>query len=109
MLRGSLLALVALILMAMTSAAQEQERKLGVVATAHLDTQWRWTIQNTIDEYMRQILTEKQHIIDTVVDGKLISIARDKSFFKEFVQLVQHNYSKDIGKYNEVDDIEIEG
>ncbi len=25
---------------------------LNVVATAHLDTQWRWTIQNTINEYV---------------------------------------------------------
>ena len=26
--------------------------KLYIVATAHLDTQWRWTIQKTIDEYI---------------------------------------------------------
>jgi alpha-mannosidase len=28
------------------------KRDLYVVATAHLDTQWRWTIQNTINEYV---------------------------------------------------------
>jgi SNF2 family DNA or RNA helicase len=65
--------------------------------------------ENTIDEYMRGILTEKQQVIDTVVDGKLITVARDKSFFKEFVQVLQQNYSKDMKKYEDVDDIEIEG
>lgn len=61
--------------------------------------------ENTMDEYMRGILVEKQKIIDTVVDGKLLSIARDKSFFKEFVALVSKNYSKDVGKYTDVEDI----
>ena len=27
----------------------QKRRNLNVVATAHLDTQWRWTIQNTIN------------------------------------------------------------
>ena len=30
----------------------QKRRNLNVVATAHLDTQWRWTIQNTINEYV---------------------------------------------------------
>jgi alpha-mannosidase len=30
----------------------QKKRNLNVVATAHLDTQWRWTIQNTINEYV---------------------------------------------------------
>ena len=29
-----------------------QQRKLYVVGASHLDTQWRWTIQNTIDEFV---------------------------------------------------------
>ena len=37
-------------LMAQTAApAAQPKRTLGVVATAHLDTQWRWTIRNTIN------------------------------------------------------------
>jgi len=28
------------------------KKNLNVVATAHLDTQWRWTIQNTINEFV---------------------------------------------------------
>lgn len=52
--------------------------------------------ENTIDEYMRNILVEKQKIIDTVVDGKLVSIARDKSFYKEFVQKLTLDYYKNL-------------
>jgi alpha-mannosidase len=33
-------------------AGGQKKRNLNVVATAHLDTQWRWTIQNTINEYV---------------------------------------------------------
>ena len=41
--------------------------------------------EETIDEYMREILNEKQLIIDKIVDGKIVTEARDKSFFKEFL------------------------
>ncbi|HVP07163.1 MAG TPA: hypothetical protein VMS71_04905, partial [Candidatus Acidoferrum sp.] len=33
-------------------STKPRKQTLGVVATAHLDTQWRWTIQNTINEYV---------------------------------------------------------
>ena len=29
-----------------------QTRTLHVIASSHLDTQWQWTIQNTINEYI---------------------------------------------------------
>ncbi len=35
---------------------KEQEPALYVTATAHLDTQWLWTIQTTIDEYIPNTL-----------------------------------------------------
>jgi len=35
---------------------------------------------------MRALLDEKQKIIDTVADGKLVSSVRSRSTFKEFVQ-----------------------
>ncbi|MEW6052091.1 MAG: glycoside hydrolase family 38 C-terminal domain-containing protein [Candidatus Zixiibacteriota bacterium] len=31
---------------------EEKAKKLYVVGTSHLDTQWRWTIQNSINEYI---------------------------------------------------------
>jgi len=33
-------------------------RELDVVATSHLDTQWRWTIRQTIDEYIPNTLRD---------------------------------------------------
>jgi SWI/SNF-related matrix-associated actin-dependent regulator of chromatin subfamily A-like protein 1 len=40
----------------------------------------------TIDEYMRDILKEKQEIADIIVDGALVTPERQKSVFKEFVK-----------------------
>jgi SWI/SNF-related matrix-associated actin-dependent regulator 1 of chromatin subfamily A len=40
---------------------------------------------NTIDEYMRDILKEKQQVADLIVDGALITPESNKSFFKEFI------------------------
>lgn len=34
----------------------QPDRRLFVVGTAHLDTQWLWTIQNTINEYLPDTL-----------------------------------------------------
>ncbi|HPM37755.1 MAG TPA: glycoside hydrolase family 38 C-terminal domain-containing protein [candidate division Zixibacteria bacterium] len=34
------------------AAPPEQRPTLQVIGTAHLDTQWRWTIRNSIDEYI---------------------------------------------------------
>lgn len=53
--------------------------------------------ENTLDEYMRQILEEKMKIIDTVVDGKLLEAGQaNKSFFREFVRTIQNNYTKEM-------------
>lgn len=50
-------ALTAICLICMAAQSQAQtsgarKKTLYVVGTAHLDTQWRWTIQNTINEYV---------------------------------------------------------
>ncbi len=37
---------------------------LGVVATAHLDTQWRWTIRNTINEFIPATLNDNFKLLD---------------------------------------------
>jgi alpha-mannosidase len=43
-------------------------RRLGVVATAHLDTQWRWTIKNTIEEYIPNTLHDNFKLFDVYPD-----------------------------------------
>lgn len=49
--------------------------------------------EDTVDAYMREVLTEKQKIIDTVVDGKMVSLARTKSIFKEVVKRMSKAHS----------------
>jgi len=51
--------------------------------------------EHTIDEYMRQILLEKQDVIDKVVDGKLVSGTRSKNVFREFVRRITQDRFKD--------------
>jgi SNF2 family DNA or RNA helicase len=43
---------------------------------------------DTIDEYMRDILKEKQAVADIIVDGSVITPERNKSIFKEFVKRI---------------------
>ncbi len=38
--------------------------RLDVVATAHLDTQWRWTIKETVDEYLRRTLEDNFTLLE---------------------------------------------
>lgn len=41
---------------------------------------------DTIDEYMRDILKEKQKVADIIVDGGLVTPETSKSYFKEFIK-----------------------
>ena len=47
---------------------------------------------DTIDEYMREILTQKQYVIDHITDGETISEARNRSIFKEFIAKLTKEY-----------------
>ncbi len=58
---------------------------------------------DTIDEYMRDILKEKQQVADLVVDGALVTPERSKSYFKEFVSKISQVYKEDISTKN-IDD-----
>jgi SWI/SNF-related matrix-associated actin-dependent regulator 1 of chromatin subfamily A len=55
---------------------------------------------DTIDEYMRDILKEKQQVADLVVDGALVTPERSKSYFKEFVSKINSVYNQDISTKN---------
>ena len=50
---------------------------------------------DTIDEDMRELLDEKQKVVDTVADGKLLSLERERSTFKEFVQRLSAKHGED--------------
>lgn len=42
--------------------------------------------EDTIDQTMRDILSEKQKIIDAVVEGRQLTLDPEKSFFKQFIK-----------------------
>ncbi len=48
----------------------------------------------TTDEYMRDILKEKQAVADMIVDGALVTPERQKSYFKEFVRRINSAYKE---------------
>jgi SWI/SNF-related matrix-associated actin-dependent regulator 1 of chromatin subfamily A len=51
--------------------------------------------KDTIDEDMKDLLAEKQKVIDVVADGDLISAARSRSTFKEFVKRLTSKHGQD--------------
>ena len=68
MLGGALTATVP-VLASPAGQAKEQAKpqpKVYAVADAHLDTQWNWTVQTTIREYLWNTIS----IRDTFVKGK---------------------------------------
>jgi len=48
----------------------------------------------TMDEYMRDILKEKQEVADIIVDGAIVTPEKQKSYFKEFVRRLSTDYNE---------------
>lgn len=63
-----LLLTLTLLVCALPLSAAEDAAKVYVVATSHLDTQWRWTIQTTIDEYLRDTLEDNFALLEKYPD-----------------------------------------
>lgn len=57
----------------------------------------------TIDEYMRDLLKEKQEVADMIVDGALVTPDRNKSMFKEFVRRINTAYTEEFDIENVVE------
>jgi len=49
----------------LSQASGDHERVLYVVATVHLDTQWRWTIQDTIRDFLPATLKQNFSLLDS--------------------------------------------
>ena len=47
-----------------------------------------------MDEYMRDILKEKQEVADIIVDGALVTPEKQRSYFKEFVRRLSTDYNE---------------
>ncbi len=60
--------LLTLVMLSSLAALADQPGKVYTVATSHLDTQWRWTIQTTIDEYLLATLDDNFALLEKYPD-----------------------------------------
>jgi alpha-mannosidase len=65
-----------------------RQRTLDIVATSHLDTQWRWTIQETINEFVPATFRENFKLMDLYPDYVF-------SFEGAFRYMLLHEYYPD--------------
>jgi SWI/SNF-related matrix-associated actin-dependent regulator 1 of chromatin subfamily A len=78
---------------------QAEDRTHRIGQTAQVQAYYM-LCADTIDEYMRDILKEKQEIADMIVDGDLVTPERGKSYFKEFVKRIGNIYEEDFSMEN---------
>ncbi|MFZ5979036.1 MAG: glycoside hydrolase family 38 C-terminal domain-containing protein [Candidatus Zixiibacteriota bacterium] len=68
--------------------AAAKEGKLLVVGTAHLDTQWRWTVKKSIEEYIPATFRDNYKLMDLYPDYVF-------SFEGAFRYMLMHEYYPD--------------
>lgn len=78
--------------------AEDRTHRIGQVSKVQI---YYMLCADTIDEYMRDILKEKQAIADMIVDGALVTPERQKSMFKEFVRRINSAYNEHFTVENE--------
>lgn len=77
-------------------AGGSQQKTVNVVATAHLDTQWRWTIKNSIDEYIPLTFRENYKLMDLYphykfsFEGAFKYMVMKEYFPEEYAQLKKY-------------------
>jgi SWI/SNF-related matrix-associated actin-dependent regulator 1 of chromatin subfamily A len=71
--------------------AEDRTHRIGQTAQVQV---YYMLCDGTIDEYMRDILKEKQAVADMIVDGALVTPDRQKSYFKEFVRRLNSAYNE---------------
>ena len=56
--------------MAQGSSDNKDKPTVYMVSNAHFDTQWRWTVQTSINEYVRNTLVQNFALLDEYPDYK---------------------------------------
>lgn len=69
--------------------AEDRTHRIGQKAQVQV---YYMICDGTTDEYMRDILKEKQATADVIVDGALVTPQNNKSYFKEFVRRLNSAY-----------------
>jgi SNF2 family DNA or RNA helicase len=44
---------------------------------------------DTIDIYMKELLDEKQKVVDAIVDGQVVTLTKERGMFKDFVKMLE--------------------
>ncbi len=70
MLLASLMLTIPLTAARTQDAGQAQQKTLHVIGTAHFDTQWRWTIQTSINEYIPNTFNDNFKLFEKYPDYK---------------------------------------
>lgn len=65
---------------------------------------WYINIPGTIDEDMREVLKQKQEIINTVIDGKVLNNIMNKSIFKEVLYRLSNRMVLNIDNIDQIQD-----
>lgn len=91
-----ILGLIGGLMSAQETQTPPPDRRLYVVGTAHLDTQWRWTIQQTINEYIPATLRENFKLFEAFPDytfsfeGAFRYMLMREYYPKEYARLKQY-------------------
>jgi len=71
--------------------AEDRTHRIGQKAQVQV---YYMVCDGTMDEYMRDILKEKQEVADIIVDGALVTPEKQRSYFKEFVRQLSTGYNE---------------
>jgi SWI/SNF-related matrix-associated actin-dependent regulator 1 of chromatin subfamily A len=71
--------------------AEDRTHRIGQTSQVQV---YYMICEETIDEYMRDILREKQEVASLIVDGHELQLNTNKSFFKEFVKKINGVYGE---------------
>ena len=77
--------LLAAALIPLAALAQENEKKIYMASNAHLDTQWRWTVQQVIGEFLPNTLLQNIKLLEDFPDYRFSFEGAIKyDWFKEY-------------------------
>lgn len=71
--------------------AEDRTHRIGQKAQVQV---YYMVCDGTMDEYMRDVLKEKQEVADIIVDGALVTPEKQRSYFKEFVRRLSTDYNE---------------
>ena len=85
---------IAAIFACLTAHSQDKP-VVYMVSNAHLDTQWKWTVQTTIDQYLENTLLQNIRLMEMYPDYVFnfegaVKYAWAKEYYPELYKKVKH-------------------